>query len=143
MSLSTNPINSYQTNQNLAGWVQQTEAMPTIGATSGDSESALAEEVTLSNRREIFDWVASQLPLSGDNQANLSRVSQQLHEYQILSIRDLSTLNHLSALNPDEDLLAQVDIALNKTESYQGRQTLSHLKQVFSTLNAAEFRPAA
>jgi len=138
MELTSGPIQSYQKNQNLAGWVQQTEDIQAATTETPDTTANNSEEVFISKQREIFDWVANKFPISQQNAATISRASQSLYEYQVLNFHDLNTINQILASKPEQPLMDNIELAIDDAGSFQEQKTLNHIKQVFSTLVAAE-----
>ena len=136
MNLLTNYLQAYERNQNLAGWVQQTEQSATETARESD-QGLQSDEVTISAGRDIYDWIAQSLPLSEQNSAGLSQLSQQLYDYSLITHHHQATLNKLRAESPDAPILSSIENALSSSTSYRQSQNLKHVAQVFSNLIAA------
>jgi len=144
MDLMPSAIQSYQKNQTLAGWAAQTEASHDTTAVDGNQHSTEeGSAVYLSDKHKIYNWLASEFPLSSNSPANVGRASQKLYEYQIFSLQDVNRVNELLQTQEETPLLKSIEQALAQTQSYTQRETLTHLKQVFTTLEAAELRPVA
>ncbi|WP_196157080.1 hypothetical protein [Reinekea sp. G2M2-21] len=141
MEITSPAILSYQKNQNLPGLPAAIEATTPSGA-DPDTDSSPETEVRLSNRHQVYDWIAQEFPITKSSTDNIGRASQLLFEYQVLNFDELSTVNRLMNDAP-ANLLSSLDTELSSTTSFSQRQTLEHLKQVFSTLEAAERTYAA
>ncbi len=141
MEITSPAILSYQINQNLSGLPASVEATTPSGADT-DANSSPETEVKLSNRHQVYDWIAQEFPVTGSSTDNIGRASQLLFEYHVLNFEELSTVNRLMNDSP-ANLLNSLDTELSSTTSFSQRQTLAHLKQVFSTLEAAERTYAA
>lgn len=137
MELISHSISTYQKNQNLAEWVQQTSDIASVKTNENNIKEDNDSSVSLSNQNKVFEWVAHTLPVNNTNSANLSRASQVLYEYSVLTIEDIRMLNKLSVEKADKPLLESVDDEINNSKSFKENKTLEHLKQVFLTLAAA------
>ena len=143
MDIQSGAIASYQRNQSHSGAIAQSEALISTKETNSSSIYTTEDHVSLSSRRQIFDWIAQELPRSNLQPADISRASHALYEYQILSIEDLNTINSILAAKPDMNFLTSIQQRLAGAESFSESQQLRHLNQVFSTLAAAELMSAA
>jgi len=139
MEINTGSIQSYQTNQTMAGTVEQNSALKAI---EGNGASLPIDDVSISNRRDIYNWVAANFPVTSQQPATISRASQTLYDYQILSFTDLSTINQMISQEPEEPLITRIENNLKTSQSYQEQQHLTRIHQVFETLVAAENLPA-
>jgi hypothetical protein len=138
MDIQTGAIQSYQKNQNIAGWVQETAASQQVAGIDPNDQAVEDDSVIISNQRDVYDWMSNTLPLSLDNQANVSRLSQTFYQYQILNFEDLNAVNTLMNEHPNQDLLTTLHSEKTETLSFAAKQQLNHLDQVFSTLKAAQ-----
>ncbi|WP_320821744.1 hypothetical protein [Reinekea sp.] len=143
MEINTGSILSYQKNQNMAGTVAQNGALKAIEADGADRPSLQNDDVSISNRRDIYNWVAANFPITDQQPATISRASQTLYDYQILSFTDLSTINQMISQDPEEPMIRRIENSLKTSQSYQEQQHLSRIHQVFETLAAAEDRPVS
>lgn len=139
MDISSNPIQSYQHNQNIGSSARNSGAEATAGAGDSPEQNANEEAVHISDQRDIYEWVASEFPQVTSNPATVSRASQMLYEYQLLDFNDINTINSVVSNNEtgEEPITSLIDDVLSETESYAEKKSLTHLKQVFSTLEAA------
>jgi hypothetical protein len=145
MDITSNPIQSYQNNQNIGGSSPNSEAQAATSAELTPELENQDDAVYISDLRKIYQWVAAEFPQVTANPATVSRASQMLYEYQLLDFNDINTINSLVAGNSltessdvtEKPITAVLDNALSSSESYFETQSLTHLKQVFSTLEAA------
>lgn len=143
MEINTGSILSYQKNQTMAGTVAQNGALKPVEGDGADPASLQTDDVSISNRRDIYNWVAANFPITSQQPATISRASQTLYDYQILSFTDLSTINQIISQDPEEPMISRIENSLKTSQSYQEQQHLSRIHQVFETLVAAENRPAS
>lgn len=141
MDISSSPIQSYQTNQNIGNSARNAETSA-LSETDSSSELKNDEFVRISDQREIYEYLASEFPQLTSDPATVSRASQSLYEYQLLSFSDINTINAAiaDADSSSQPLTQTLDAAMSESDSYSERKSLSHLKQVFSTLEAAGYR---
>lgn len=138
MELSTSAINHYQKNQNLAGWLQQSEAASASANELADDDG-IAQDVMveLTNRQDVFRWIAAQFPVSENSPENISQTSQRLYDYQIIGISEVNQLNEIQLDKAGWSIVDAIEQQLTENNTYQSQQTLKKLKQVFSTLMSA------
>ena len=137
MDLLTSSLQAYEKHQNIAGWVQQTETSA-LKTDSGATDELIDNQVSISKKREIFDWIAQSLPEQATSLAKSGPINQQLYDYGLLSIEHRGLLNRLTEQKPERSVIQGVNEALNESTSYQLTQQLRHIEQVFQTLSAAQ-----
>ncbi|TXR54241.1 hypothetical protein [Reinekea thalattae] len=138
MDIASNLIQSYQHNQNISGNPASIGASEAASLNKTEDESIIDDEVSISDQRDIYEWVASELPHLSAEPATVSRASQMLYEYQLLDFNDINTMNSVIAnTNESGPITEAINDALSESGSYSEKQSLTHLKQVFSTLEAA------
>jgi len=138
MEINTGSILSYQKNQNMAANVAQNGAVTAVTGGAANAPSLQSDNVSISNRRDIFNWVAATFPVSSQEPASISRASQSLYDYQILNFSDLSTINQMISGDSETPMISRIEANLQNSMSYQQQQNLSRIYQVFRTLAAAE-----
>ena len=138
MEINTGSILSYQRNQNMAAPVPHNGALTAAASSADNAASVQADNVSISNRRDIFNWVAAKFPVSSQEPASISRASQSLYDYQILNFSDLSTINQMISEDSETPMISRIEANLQNSMSYQQQQNLSRIYQVFRTLAAAE-----
>ncbi|WP_320822575.1 hypothetical protein [Reinekea sp.] len=143
MEINTGSILSYQKNQSMAGTVAQNEALNAPEGKKVDGQNLQIDDVSISNRRDIYNWVAANFPVTSQQPASINRASQSLYDYQILSFTDLSTINQMNSKDPEGPMINRIEQSLKNSQSYQEQQHLSRIHQVFETLIAAEGQPAS
>jgi hypothetical protein len=137
MNLLSNSLQAYEKNQNLAGWVHQTEQAALENEQHIENELK-SDDVTISTQREIYDWIAQSLPTKTNNPADIGQVNQQLYEYGLIDMPHQAKLNELIAENPDQPIAKSIEGALDTSTSYQNTQVLKQVAQVFNNLAAAQ-----
>ncbi|MFT4674350.1 MAG: hypothetical protein ACI9PX_000326 [Reinekea sp.] len=141
MEINNGSILSYQKNQSMAGSVPQNGALSGVAGTTPNAPALQTDDVSISNRRDIFNWVAATFPVSNQEPASISRASQTLYDYQILNFSDLSTINQMISEDPEAPMISRIEANLQNSLSYQQQQNLNRIYQVFQTLAAAERHP--
>ncbi|TCS41668.1 hypothetical protein [Reinekea marinisedimentorum] len=139
MEIASSPIQSYQHNQNIGDSARNDEAQSLVGANPEAEAENPDDGVFISDQRKVYQWVASEFPQVTSNPATVSRASQMLYEYQLLDFNDINTINAVVANSDsaEEPITSVLNEALLGSESYAEKKSLAHLKQVFSTLEAA------
>lgn len=137
MDLSTPAIQSYKTNQNLAGWAQETGQVKATGAELASNKALLEDDVRLSNQSELVDWIAQDLPPDTTDTAKIVRAAQWLFEYGSLDINELKTLNSALSQFQGRNVLESLDEGMRASETFSERHSHERLIQVFATLAAA------
>lgn len=144
MDLSTPAIQSYKTNQNLAGWAQETGQIGTADNSTKPDNTVLENEVRLSNQNQLIDWVAQDLPPDTTDTARIVRAAQWLFEYGSLTINELKTLNTTLDQFSGKTALETLDEGMKASTTFSERSSHQRLIQVFATLAAAsEQTPSA
>lgn len=139
MDIVSSSIQSYQHNQNIGSSSRNGEAQAVSGTNSEADQENKDDAVFISEQREIYQWVASEFPQVTSNPATVSRASQMLYEYQLLDFNDINTINAVlvNSESTEQPITSVLDEAMSESESYFEKKSLAHLKQVFSTLEAA------
>lgn len=137
MEILTQGIQSYQTNQSHAGWVEQTEASQAAAPESDPQNDPGDDRVSLSNTQDIYNWLAQEFPLDSANAETIVRLNQQLFDYQIFDLQDMHTVNQM--LNDDSipGFLHRIESSFTEATSFQHRQQLGHIRRVYATLDAS------
>lgn len=137
MDISTNAVQSYQRNENLAGWVAQTEQSKAINGASPEEQAVTDLNVSISDKRTIYQWIAQTYENQLKTSATISPVAQSLFDYGIIGVEEQRTINRLSGSDGDLSILQAVEKSLPITESYHEKSIMNGLFNVFSTLDAA------
>jgi hypothetical protein len=143
MDILTGAVQSYQKNQNLTGWVDQAESTNAISGTLHEDNNLSDDSISISEQRKIYEWMAQKFPQQLNTTVNINRVNQALYEYQVLTLRDLNSINALIAEPAEFNIMEKIESAHFDSESFSERQQLQHIKQVYSTLLAAQETQAA
>lgn len=137
MEIISQGIQSYQTNQTHAGWVESTESHAIADSDVHQEPTVNEDRVSLSQSKVVFDWIAQSFPNGRQQTEDVIRLNQQLFDYQIFSLDDIQTVNRLLEGSGDASLDQHLEAALTGSTSYQERQSLSHIRQVYATLDAS------
>jgi hypothetical protein len=137
MDLLASSLQAYEKHQNIAGRVQPTDTAA-LNADDRATDGSLDNQVSISTKREVFNWIAQSLPEQATKLAKSGPINQQLYEYGLLSIHHQALLNRLTEQKPEQSVIQGVSEALNESTSYQLTQQLRHIEQVFQTLSAAQ-----
>jgi hypothetical protein len=143
MDILTGAVQSYQKNQNLAGWIDQTESATSIDSTLQEDNHLSDDSISISDQRKIYEWMAQEFPQQLNTTANVNRINQTLYEYQVLTLRDLNSINTLIDEPVEFDIMEKIEAARLDSVSFSEKQQLQHIKQVYSTLLAAQETHAA
>ena len=137
MDISTNAVQTYQRHENLAGWVQQTESSKAVDDLKPDDKADADLNVSISNQRTIYQWIAQTYENQLKTSATISPVAQSLFDYGIIGVEEQRTINQLSGSDGSLSILQAVEKNLPTIESYHEKSIMSGLHNVFSTLDAA------
>ena len=141
MDILSNAVNSYQNNQRLSNTLNGAEAAAIKG--TNDSEKPLLDDaISISSKRDVFDWIAREFPQKLDASANLNRLNQTLHDYGVLTLADINRVNQLEMDSSEDGLLQSLEAEQKSTTSFTQHKQLQHLIQVYSTITAAQQRAA-
>jgi hypothetical protein len=142
MELITSAVQSYQKNQNLAGWVTETEKSTSIKHSEAIKEVE-DDSVSIGETRQVYNWVAQEFPDFTQSAATLNRVNQFLFEYDLVSLQDIERANTLLNEKPEQNIFVGLTKAFESTSSYQERQAILNIMKVYKNLEAAAERAAA
>ena len=136
MDITTSAVQSYQSNQSLPSGISQAEQADSVASETSES-SQTDDWVTLSGNREVYEWLAMSFPVTNTDAASISRLSQALHDYQLLSFGDLNVVNQLVQREGEQPFLERIRGDIEQSSSFSERQRLQHIQQVFATVEAA------
>lgn len=143
MDISTSPIQSYQKNQNLAGWVEQTEQNQAINETASEDKSPDETTVFIGEDKKVYQWLAQKFPKPFSEAATLGRLNQALFNYGLFSMSDIGVVNELALAQDTDSVQSALFERMTTTESYADQKQLRHITQVFETVIAATENIAA
>lgn len=137
MDISSNALNSYQANQRLSNALNGAEAAA-LEQPSDTEQSIQDDAISISNRREIFNWLAQEFPQPLNSSANLNRLNQALHDYDVLSLADINQVNQLKLEPTKSNVIQQLENEHEAAKSFTQKKQLNHLIQVYATITAAQ-----
>jgi hypothetical protein len=143
MDITTGAVQSYQKNQNLSSWIDQTEGSGAIESALPEEKDLASDSIHISNQRKIYEWMAQEFPQQLNTTANVNRVNHTFYEYQILSLEELNQVNSLINESQEFNIMEEVETAFSNSTSFSEKQQLQHIRQVYSTLQAAQGNQAA
>ena len=135
MNLSA--VQNYQVNQNLAGWVQQSTEAGAMAETEEQNEPQDGLHVLITDLPKVYDWIAYSQQDFSATEANISRFTGLLSEYQLIDMTEAEILNKLPT-SADSTVTERLNLALDEETSFLAKQRLTHLVRVFETLEAAQ-----
>ncbi|PTY38938.1 hypothetical protein BGP77_09280 [Saccharospirillum sp. MSK14-1] len=148
MSLSLQGLERYQTHQQLSHLDTPNKAAEAGKAAENASGDELADDdVSLSEGIVIMEWIASNSPnlsvASGNEAANLSRLSERLLRYDLISVPEAGRL--MSLATPAQEQTQQPEVLneqilhkVEHSETRSERQQWQKLGRLVSTLSAAQ-----
>lgn len=148
MSLSLHGLERYQAHQQLSHLDTPDKAAEAGKTAANSSNEGLADdEVSLSDGVIILEWIAGNSPnlavTSGNEAANLSRLSERLLRYDLISLPEAGRL--MSLATPSDEgpqqptmLTDQITNRVEHSETRSERQQWQKLGRLVSTLSAAQ-----
>ena len=143
MDIATSPIQSYQKNQNLAGWVEQTEKNQAVTESPTEQPHAEDDAVFIGEATKVYQWMAQEFPQPFSKPATLNRLNQALFSYGLFSMSDVGVVNQLQSHQPAEGIRESLREKIESSQSFVEQQTLKHISQVYETVVAATEAAAA
>jgi len=148
MSLSLQGLERYQAHQQLSHLDTPNKAVEAGKAAENAASNELADDdVSLSDGIIIMEWIAGNSPnlsvTSGNEAANLSRLSERLLRYDLISMPEAGRLMSLATPTEDESaqpavLTDQILHRVENSETRSERQQWQKLGRLVSTLSAAQ-----
>lgn len=141
MDITSNAVNSYQSNQRLSNSLSSLESAANVDQDTAN-QPLQDDAISISDKREIFDWLAQEFPHQLNSTANLNRLNQALHDYGVLSLADINQANKLAMETTEGGLVQKLEAHYNSTTSFAEGKQVHHLIQVYSTIEAAQHQAA-
>lgn len=141
LDISSHAINSYQKGQNIGHRVDETAAAQKSTAKASPKQADLS--VNISDKYQIFDWIAYQFNHELSHSGRVAPIAQTLFDYGLIDLVEQKTINELSVKHAEQPLLTTAVTELSESTSYQERKTLTAIVRLFSTLDAAANATAA
>jgi len=148
MSLSLHGLERYQAHQQLSHLDTPNKAAEAGKTAANTSNEELADDdVSLSDGIIIMEWIAGNSPnlsvSNGNEAANLSRLSERLLRYDLISVPEAGRL--MSLATPADEATAQPAVLTEQilhrvehSETRSERQQWQKLGRLVSTLSAAQ-----